>query len=314
MKNLFILVLLCFAISTFAQQDTCLWLKTNAKWTYSAWSVCSPRDIIGVEVIGDTLIGARLCSILGTDNSGEFIEGSELIIFYDGLDEKVYFNEDAEFKLLYDFSLSLQPGDTIEYFIPNNWEQYNISETSGILPEDRSDKYLFVDEEWVSLPNDEQLRIARVSPVVNEFDNGCVNMVRIINGVGSGNGFLGRPCLGLPSGCGEFFRCFESSTMEYKEVDEDCVTTNTSTNDINNSSIQIFPNPTSSILNIQSDQGDILRVRLYSSLGQIMLDQSVHNTEIEISVNGFTPGIYWLDVALLNGSQNREKVLVLNGE
>ncbi len=312
MKNLFILVLLFFAISSYAQQDTCLWLKTNAEWCYAEWANNSNNDIIQIRILGDTLIENRLCSEMYLFHEGVLVEQSKLICYYDEQSQEVYFNEDDAFKLLYSFSSNLLVGDTVEYFLPSNFVYYDISSTSGSFePTEESYRYTYQGEEVIELPSGESLRMLITTPAVLNVDYTRFFYGRIIEGIGPRSGFLGKGPKQLTSGFGPFFRNFESSDLTYI-VQEGCLVT--SVQDIDIASIQVFPNPISNILNIQSDQGDILRVRLYSSLGQIMLDQSVHNTEIEISVNGFTPGIYWLDVALLNGSRYREKVLVLDRE
>ncbi len=56
-----------------------------------------------------------------------FVEGSDLITFYEFENEKVYFYEDDEFKMMYGFSWSVLPGDTVEYYLPQNMALYDIA-------------------------------------------------------------------------------------------------------------------------------------------------------------------------------------------
>ena len=156
--------------------------------------------------------------------------------------------------------------------------------------------------------NGESQRVLITLPFVSDGYSDFV-FGRIIDGVGPTSGLLGIGGIQLTAGYGPFFRNFSSLDFDYTER-EGCIVT--STQDIDQATIQVFPNPTNGILNIQSDQGDILRVKLYSSLGQIMVDKSVRNSDVEILVNGFSAGVYWLNVELSSGVMVREKVLVLD--
>ena len=84
--------------------DSCKWLVDDAKWFYTPHAAFGPQDeLVKIEVIGDTLIGDRVCSILGAYRQNEFLLGSELIVFYEEENEKVYLVKEEEFKpcLLY---------------------------------------------------------------------------------------------------------------------------------------------------------------------------------------------------------------------
>lgn len=98
--------------------DTCKWLEDGAEWFYTPWSIDFQDRLAKIEIIGHTLIGNRLCSVLGLYEEDEFVENSDLIVFYERENEKVYFNENDTFKLMYDFSLSVLPGDTVEFYLP----------------------------------------------------------------------------------------------------------------------------------------------------------------------------------------------------
>jgi len=115
MKNLFIYFILLLGINLQAQTDTCQWLKTNAEWCYSQWSLNPNQDLAQIDVVGDTLIDNRLCSILGLSDEGVFVEETRLICFYDVDATQVFFYEQDEFKILYDFSPSLMIGDTVTF-------------------------------------------------------------------------------------------------------------------------------------------------------------------------------------------------------
>jgi len=120
---------------------------------------------------------------------------------------------------------------------------------------------------------------------------------------------LGRGSNQVTAGWPEIFRNYESLDFDYTEL-EGCIIT--SVQDIDKSSIQVFPNPTNSILNIQSNGGEIEDVRMYSSLGQLVLEQSVRNSDVELSVGGFSAGVYVLSIRMQDGSVLNEKVIIRN--
>lgn len=265
--------------------DTCKWLEDDAEWFYTPWSIDFQDRLAKIEIIGDTLIGNRLCSILGLFEEDEYVEHSDLIVFYERENEKVYFNEDDMFKLMYDFSPSVLPGDTVEYYLPQKFQHYDISSSGGdFLPSDQPYKYRNIGQEWVTLPNGEQLRIVNTQSIPNE--NGeCFPMGRIIDGVGSDVGLLGRSCNQLPSGKEAFFRCFRSNSLEYTEVDGAC--TITSAHEIvGDNQVDVFPNPTSNEIHIETDV-EFQQLKVYDITGRC-IRKDVYNptTEIGSLLNG----------------------------
>lgn len=309
MENFFICFILLLGINLQAQTDTCLWLKTNAEWCYSQWSLDPNQDLAQIEVVSDTLIDNRLCSILGLSDEGIFVEESRLICFYDAVATQVFFYEQDEFKILYDFSPSLMIGDTVTFFLPSNYRFYDISSSQGAFePSGAALRYTILDQEFVELPNDERLRIVQTRSIPNDDFEGF-DMGRIIECVGSDRGLLGRGSKQVTAGWPEFFRNFESLELDYTEI-EGCIVT--SVQNIDKPSIQILPNPTNSILNILSNEGEIEDVRMYSSLGQLVLEQSVRNSDVELSVGGFSAGVYVLSIRMQDRSVLNEKVIVRN--
>lgn len=266
-------------------QDTCKWLEDDAEWFYTPWSLDFQDRLAKIEIIGDTLIGNRLCSITGLFEEDEYVEDSDLIVFYERENEKVYFNENDTFKLMYDFSQSVLPGDTVEYFLPQKIQYYDISSSGGdFLPSDQPYKYRNMGQDWVTLPNGEQLRIVNTQAIPNE--NGeCFAMGRIIDGVGSDSGLLGRSCNQLPSGKEAFFRCFKSNSLEYKEVDGACTITPTH-EIIAGDQVSVFPNPASNEIHIETDV-EFQELKVYDITGNcIRVGAYNPTTEIGSLLNG----------------------------
>ncbi|MEE9439960.1 MAG: T9SS type A sorting domain-containing protein [Saprospiraceae bacterium] len=202
--------------------DTCKYLKEQAEWYYTPWSETGIATLSKVEIIGDTLIGNQLCSILGVIEDDELIEGSVLVIFYNWASEHVYFYEDEQFKILYDFSLGVLPGDTLEFYLPQNYMFYDISSTEGsFTPSKESYRHRIIDIPYINLPDGTQLRVIETQLIPNDSGE-CFEMREILTGIGSKSGFLGRPCVQIPSGFSEYFRCYKSDDFEYSEVGGSC--------------------------------------------------------------------------------------------
>lgn len=285
------------------EPDTCKWLKDGAEWFYTPWSIDYQDRLAKVEIIGDTLIGNRLCSIMGLFKEGEFVENSDLIVFYEIENEKVYFNENDTFKLMYDFSLSVLPGDTVEFYLPQKLKYYDISSSRGdFLPIDNPYKYRNIGQDWVTSQNGELIRIVNTEPVPNE--NGeCFLMGRIIDGVGSEYGLTGKSCTQLLAGKSEFFRCFKSNSLEYTEVNGECLIT--STQDIISSDrVLIFPNPANNEIQVDSDI-EFTAVRFYDLSGKCIQVETYNNP---IEIDKLSDGLYIIEL-ISNEGIYRTKII-----
>ena len=290
--------------------DTCKWILDDAEWCYSQFSLNPNQDLAQVDIIGDTLVGNRLCSVMGLYDEGVMVAGSKLICFYEEENEFVYFYEDEEFKLLYDFSFSVLPGDTVEYFLPRNFDVYDISSGQGFAETDNGPyKYRYIDQEWAELEDGELHRIVETMPVPNA--NGeCFLMGRIIDGIGSDRGFMGKNCASLTAGYGSFFRVYESNELNYSEVEDGCIVT--SVGDIEDYNMDIYPNPARDIVHISSPQQLMISVELYNSVGAIVGTEIINGQEHLLDSSNFPQGIYFLTVVLENGGKIVQK-LVLSG-
>ena len=271
--------------------DSCKWLVDDAKWFYTPHAAFGPQDeLVKIEVIGDTLIGDRVCSILGVFRQNEFLEGSEITVFYEKENEKVYLVKEEEFKLLFDFSFSFFLGDTISYHLPNNFEKYDISSSSGdFIPTNEPLKHRNAGHDWVVLPSGEQLRIVNTEHVETSEEN-CFVMSNVIDGIGSVKGLMGEGCLQLTIGFDGFFRCFQSNTLNYTAVSDGCLLT--SVDEILESEINIYPNPTTGQLNIETERR-FSEIKIFDVTGKLLLDQNFSN---QIDLGGFVPGLYLVEL------------------
>jgi len=115
-------------------------------------------------------------------------------------------------------------GDTVEYYLPQNFNVYDISSAANLNLE-LTNPYSFIvtDVKWDTLFSSEPIRIIQNLPMIN-VEEECNFMVNIIDGIGSEGGFLGYPCIQATAGFGPYFRGFESESLTYVEL-EGCTVT-----------------------------------------------------------------------------------------
>ena len=86
----------------------------------------------------------------------------------------------------------------------------------------------------------------------------------------------------------------------------------TSTSSLAEEGINVFPNPTSDLLYVNSKKNRIESVRLFSSIGQeVISEYGSASSELILSTKDLISGVYILDMELSNGKRLQEKVLVL---
>lgn len=85
--------------------------------------------------------------------------------------------------------------------------------------------------------------------------------------------------------------------------------TNT-THSVINSSIRVQPNPAQQIVQVNSEIV-MNKFTIFSISGSVLKQETVHAREIQINVNGYDKGIYFLVVEDANGGVYYEKVLVV---
>lgn len=69
----------------------------------------------------DTIIGDRLCRVIGVTANNTYLTDSEVITYEK--DNKLYFFEDGNWKLLYDYNAEV--GDTVSYSISKKYPYYD---------------------------------------------------------------------------------------------------------------------------------------------------------------------------------------------
>jgi hypothetical protein len=75
---------------------------------------------------------------------------------------------------------------------------------------------------------------------------------------------------------------------------------------LSSTSLEVYPNPTSDIINLTANTDKIKQIKLFSITGQLLLDERVDNKEHSISVRSFAAGTYYLDVILESGQISKK--------
>jgi hypothetical protein len=88
--------------------------------------------------------------------------------------------------------------------------------------------------------------------------------------------------------------------MFYNPSGEDCeyMLTHLDLEGLNSESPRIYPNPTSSLLNIQTEQ-EFVELKLVDIKGKVLLKESQNLSKV-IDVSFFSPGIYFIELMNVN--------------
>lgn len=207
------------------------WFPVGANWYYNQVILFVGNRYRYFEVTGDTIIDGRYCRIVhGACECSEYPGVNYLNV--DGEQIYTYDMQEGDFRLLYDFSL--QPGDTLRHssimFGPTQYLLDSIStlQVDSILLRVQHFSYIDGDYEF--------------GDKVYEFigSRGC--MYPVIRFCDPSTGHL---------------RCYMDSTIglvKFIDPDLECDYTTSSTKEAVDHDVHIYPNPSSGILNITSDE------------------------------------------------------------
>ena len=88
------------------------------------------------------------------------------------------------------------------------------------------------------------------------------------------------------------------------------VTTNVGIDDVDALQVNIYPNPTSRILNIQSVEG-ISNIVIYNTIGQQVMMQNGNNDHMQLDLGNLASGNYTLCITGANGEQTTRKINIV---
>lgn len=70
--------------------------------------------------------------------------------------------------------------------------------------------------------------------------------------------------------------------------------------------IKVYPNPTSSTVNIQSSDANITQAKIFDASGKILQDKEILNGNVAFDLSTYTPGNYFI---ILSGNNATQKLL-----
>jgi hypothetical protein len=82
----------------------------------------------------------------------------------------------------------------------------------------------------------------------------------------------------------------------------------TGISEINQNKISIAPNPSSSEINIQSDEL-ISQINIYSTQGNIVYSEQLNSKQSSVSISDLNEGLYIVQVKFLDGKTTNKKII-----
>ncbi|MFN8337703.1 MAG: T9SS type A sorting domain-containing protein [Saprospiraceae bacterium] len=123
----------------------------------------------------------------------------------------------------------------------------------------------------------------------NGFGHAIFNLAENVGSIA--HGFFGSFGPYITQDKQGYFRCFQSSDLNFNILNKDCLLSNIA--DVNENRIKIYPNPSMDILNIESDF-DILDVNIRTVEGtSVYYNKSCPST---IDISHFKSGIYFIEI------------------
>lgn len=95
-----------------------------------------------------------------------------------------------------------------------------------------------------------------------------------------------------------------NTAQKYGETEDYTVRiTSLAVNDVKKSSVQLFPNPTSDMLNISADR-PISQVAIFNMLGQKVMEKTINSTQSQLNVSALKTGVYILQTTTDGTQEN----------
>jgi len=261
----------------------------NTTWHYKIWTWSwNENSYIKVVSDRDTIIAGKYVTILELYKNEVYIPEARTYIHES--DDVVYFIENEEFKILYDFNLEV--GDTLVSNIPINGEYYNIS---GNWPNESADEEtrLIVDSISVLEVDDEILKTLHTRYITDPDSTNCISYESIHERIGSRSGLFGRGCYQILAGWPGFLRCYSDDIISYNPDAVDCESGLSDIEELEEDFIQVYPNPVRESIFIFGDKaGLITSFEIVNMSGAVVLKSEF--IDKNINVEWLPSGVYWL--------------------
>ena len=262
-----------------------------------SWAEGDCRKKIDItKVVRDTIIGDRLSRIIGVTTGGIYLPESEIAIY--SKDGKMYFYEDNEWRLLYDFTADV--GDTVTYYVSKKYPYYESIAVPSLF-----------DQELIN-DNPYQLVVKGIDSI---YDNSGTPFKRflteniynlyghfmgyIISDIGSRAKLFGNTGIIIPPQCnpaeeGTGLRCYSDDEVSIKFTEGECDKLVSAT-DLKLSGITIYPNPAHDIIYITNPaENKLSHVDIHDIAGKYIGQTMIENNQFDIQ--SLLSGVYMVKI------------------
>jgi hypothetical protein len=263
-------------------------IADDATWYYTPASPTFQEKIWKVQALQDTTINNQVYKLIGIDKGQGIIHESKIPIAI--VNKKMMFFEQGASHLIFDFAAQI--GDTVTYKVPSLAYYYDITFNKGftrpILP---SFQMIVSSIDTVKTMEGKMIKRFATRSIIgtNGFGHAIFNLAENVGSIA--HGFFGSFGPYITQDKQGYFRCFQSSDLNFNVLNKDCLLSNIA--DVNENRIKIYPNPSMDILNIESDF-DILDVNIRTVEGtSVYYNKSCPST---IDISHFKSGIYFIEI------------------
>jgi hypothetical protein len=282
-------IILKFNFNSKAQTD---WAPIGSKWSNEMDNWWNNRFYFWTFTsVKDTLVLNKLCKKIVLNNSTSYY-----VLMYNE-NEKVYYSYKDTFLLLYDFSL--KTGDTlvISKLYPNEKFQDSLK-TKYII-----DK---VDSINISGKILKRQKVHYLEDSVNGLDDNNYLDGNIIEKIGCESYLFGYPHMG-EDGWPDHLKCYQDHEISYKRYSKMNCDGLDGISEIDKlNELQLYPNPAFNKININCILRQALKMQLFNTVGQCVLEREVNNLTNSIDISSLTKGIYILKLTSINGTLEKK--------
>jgi len=296
--------------SALAQQG---FAPLNAIWHYANFCQTPPWfescGTFTVEAVRDTVVDGLTATVLEQRNLGVLISEADLIIREEA--NRVYFHENGQFKLLYDFNLNA--GDTMTFNIPHNAHYYDLG--CGPGPDTSKLARVRIDSTAVIDFDGQPLKTLYTSTLYGQGDEYVDwDLMQVTERIGCSSGLFGYSAIQCTGGFPGHFRCYSDYLISHSAVDGPCDLYVGQEELAGNDAATVYPNPTRGAVRVESGRESITACRVTSMNGQVLLQRTgSFSSSFDIDLSHLPQGIYMVEAFSSSDVVVREKVIKVEG-
>lgn len=297
-----ITILLLLPLIAFGQKT---YAPLNTIWNYEGHEIDCLGNHKTYKVEQEVMIDGKDCSIIYSYGGNFPNSDRDSLVVWEN-DNRVYFLEDTIFYLMYDFDVAI--GDTVTYYSPiDKGEFSSYYEPNDTLTTPPRTSFLIEDITEINV-NAQPHKVFHTESIIDPLftDRDYLNtMSSYLENIGSLDQRLtGEIGFFVADGCFGGLQCYNNGDVEYvtdrmfTTPHPDCPLPLDATEDlVNDVSVTIYPNPTSDILNIESEK-PFEGIQVYEINERKVLNA---RTENRLNTSMLSKGIYLLELRFDSG-------------